>query len=340
MVRLFHCLTETRNDPDRAASVGASWWPPSAFNSRTICVNAKILGAYLSIKPNSVNKNLMSAGWEQTQQRPGLADENGVQQLPDCKDWRLRESQYDLSSESTLAAFSSVRCTEPNSPSGCVISSMNPPPSEACELRVFLELLQDKPQPWIEKFFQKAGVIWFRAATKIEDACRISRLSPLLNHEAGRILALFSNGQLDLHYHDFLRFLMWFGFRTATTHLILQCMDDPMSSVKCIMCPISQAAMKQIRAIGFTGWMLALAETPGDFLIFSVGMELRVAFDPLAETSLVGEAEFDTLKEVVTTYCTSLNFRESSEFEFAKLEPTLPQSHTLELLPEMDFFIA
>jgi hypothetical protein len=324
MVRLFNCLKETLTNPSRASIIGVTWWPPTAAQSRTICINTGICGAYLSLRSNSINKDLALFGWQMMRFRPNWNEQKIRFEFPDPQGWRLRTSIHNLSSASTLADFR--RISPPVDPGRFPVQSLQSLQKlelNICQSRLLDDAIAGRPTEWISEFTEKVESLWGKLSDRLtgdEPGPRIVDVAAMLNEDwensrIQRLLVHFSRDEMILQHHEFVRFFLWFGFNRTTTDLILRTLDTPSPLVKFILWPISHGAASQLQNTAFDGWIIALSETPGTFRIFSKTLSKSVVYDALTDEFMVEQSSFKfrSLHEVIDEVS---RIREEIPFDF------------------------
>lgn len=84
-VRLKTCLAYMHFHPEEKAKTGCFWFCDDIF-----AINSRILGMFLNLKPNSINKNLRSRYFERI--RP--FDRTKFFTLPDYRNWNVLRRNY------------------------------------------------------------------------------------------------------------------------------------------------------------------------------------------------------------------------------------------------------
>jgi hypothetical protein len=219
------------------------------------------------LKPNSVNKNLQSLGWKMTHIAIPRRDPHG-RLLPSPQQWHFRSSTFLLTRFSPLEAFdvkfSSSIDHDP------LISLVRD--AEVCHAQRFLDSLRHKPPDWVARFVAFCESIWRdRFHRTPSEACPIEVISAVLAHSlpVRAILGHFARDATDLRYHEFLKFVIYFGFSAEQTIDTAKNFVSPIGAPHpwASLVPTPDRLVPRLQAVMGFPCLLSLSETPGTFLI-------------------------------------------------------------------------
>jgi hypothetical protein len=290
MRKLFDALAITAHDPAAIPHIGAFWCPgePSI-----ICTNSHILACYFKLKPNSVNKNLQSLGWKRTHLALQRRDPHGCL-LPSPQQWHYRASTFLLTRFSPVEAFD-VKFN-PSIEHDPLISLVRD--AEHCHVQLLLESLRHKPPNWITRFVGFCESIWRdRFHRTSSEACPIEAVAAELAHSVlvRAILSHFARDARDLRYHEFLRFVIYFGFSAEqtidTAKNFISSIGAPYPWVSLV--PTPDRLIPRLQAATMFPCLVSLSETPGTFLIVADTVR-TLEYDCLDAIFLSGSQRWST----------------------------------------------
>jgi hypothetical protein len=251
------------------------------------------LACYFKLKPNSVNKNLQSLGWKRTRAPTPRRDPHG-HLLPSPQQWHCRASTFLLTRFSPLEAFN-VKFNPSIDPDPLISLVRD---TEHCHVQLFLESLRHRSRDWITRFVKFCESIWRdRFHRTSSDACPIQVVTAELGNSllVRAILSHFAGHSTDLQYHEFLRFVIYFGFSAEQTIDTAKNFVSPIGAPHpwVSLVPTPDRLVPRLQAsMGFP-CLVSLSETPGTFLIVADTVR-TVEYDCLDAVFLCGSQRWQT----------------------------------------------
>jgi hypothetical protein len=300
ITRRVNCLEAGRANPAEIPKIGAYWWPQGDGITTTIRVHSAILAVYLSLKPNSLNKNLQAFGWKTI--TTSLKEDEDGPNLPDPNAWRLRSSTHDLTNRSSRADFEAIPFAGalPGQSIARTVSALNP---DICEIHLFPSSLPNRSEGWIDAFILRSVTIWEKSCfRKTDRRCPIPQILTTLGHASIEpVISRFSRDSTHISFPELLRYLAWFGFSTTVFPFVQQTLSNEFSHLKSLIWPNSAKVIKDMADISEIEWALGLGEKPGEFVLFGTE-EIVVKFDAITDRFSVGVRQFGSWDEILHAY--------------------------------------
>ena len=113
-VKVFYVLSYSSKHPEEASTLGAFWCDDGVH----FYCNAKVMGVFLGIKPNSVNTNFRLCGFV-ISNNSRCANVSAHYPIPDLNNWKKRSNErFKFMKNSSLKEIESIHFVEyPTQPS-------------------------------------------------------------------------------------------------------------------------------------------------------------------------------------------------------------------------------
>lgn len=328
--KIYHLISYSKYHHDERNKIGIFW----ADSKEIMLVNSSILGNFIDLKPNSVNKNLKSYGI--LKQKASQISFAGLLELVDRHKWLFRKSSFYAFNVNT--SFNEIRNYKPsfNMPKNVLQS---PPVETKSELInnikiASIALLSNRDSDWESTFRTKFSKHWFDIA-ELNNVVSIRNVMEFLKKDQKEIftsnlqienkildvLHFFSNNNDEfIDIDDYFVFCSFFGVGGAIVQNVEKfplkkdevCYNNSNLEnnwIKMIKC--DQSLLKLMENQNNETWVFCFSSEPGIYLLLRKNdcciLQTQIFFDVIDNsysigTSFEGVKKFAHINELIFSF--------------------------------------